>query len=178
MSRFTSALVVSPLADGKTWVLLETFGYDVGELGSGDSVEVAAGFCTDFASIPRIFWAVLPRWGKYGNAAVVHDWLYWKQRRSRRASDDIMLEAMGVLSVPVYQKYPIYWAVRAFGWIAWRRNQWDRQANLERVIPCKTLEATQESQRPGLMTRTWRPVGPSARIRRSAPATWGSCFLR
>jgi len=28
MSRFTDVLVVSPLADGKTWVILRDFGYD------------------------------------------------------------------------------------------------------------------------------------------------------
>jgi len=51
MSRFTKALIVSPLADGKTWVLIEPFAYDVGELGSGDTIEVSKGFKTDFASI-------------------------------------------------------------------------------------------------------------------------------
>ncbi len=71
MSRFTRALVVSPLADGKTWVLVEPFAYDVGELGSGDTIEVRRGFMTDFASIPRLFWIALPKWGKYGNAAVI-----------------------------------------------------------------------------------------------------------
>ncbi len=156
MSRFTDALVVSPLADGKTWVVLEPFGYDVGEEDSGDSVEVAIGFTTDFASIPRIFWIVLPTWGKYGNAAVIHDWLYWAQNRSRRAADGIMFEAMGVLAVPAWKRYPIYWAVRGLGWIAWSRNQWDRQAGLDRVIPCESLKSTQESQRPGLIKRTWR----------------------
>ena len=30
MIRFTSILVVSPLADGKTWVLMREFGYLVG----------------------------------------------------------------------------------------------------------------------------------------------------
>ena len=156
MSRFTDALVVSPLADGKTWVVLRPFGYDVGDLGSGDTVEVAVGFCTDFASIPRIFWIVLPRWGKYGNAAVIHDWLYWEQDRSRKASDDIMLEAMGVLEVSGLKKGAIYWAVRAFGWIAWNRNQWDRQAGLARVIECAEIKSTEESRRPGLIKRTWR----------------------
>ncbi len=34
MSRFTEALVVSPLADGKTWYLRDEFGYDVGREGS------------------------------------------------------------------------------------------------------------------------------------------------
>ena len=48
-----------------------------------ERIEVAEGFETDFASVPRLLWVVLPKWGKYGNAAMVHDWLYWKQDRSR-----------------------------------------------------------------------------------------------
>ena len=156
MSRFTDALIVSPLADGKTWVVLRPFGYDVGEEGSGDSVDVAIGFTTDFASVPRFFWIVLPRWGKYGNAAVIHDWLYWAQTRSRKTADEIMFEAMGVLSVPTWKRYIIYKAVRMLGWIAWKRSQWDRDAGLDRVITSAALKSTQETQRPGLFQRTWR----------------------
>lgn len=55
MNRFTGALVVSPLADGKTWVLLRPFGYEVGAEGSGNTAECRIGFMTDFASIPRPF---------------------------------------------------------------------------------------------------------------------------
>ena len=33
MSEFTKILVVSPLADGKTWFLREQFSYDVGSEG-------------------------------------------------------------------------------------------------------------------------------------------------
>ena len=89
MSRFTEALVVTPLADGNTWVIVRPFGYDVEREGSGDRIDVRVGFMTDFASIPRLFWIALPKWGKYGNAAVIHDWLYWTQRRSRPSSDRI-----------------------------------------------------------------------------------------
>ena len=156
MSRFTDALVVSPMADGNTWIVLRPFGYDVGEEGSGDTVEVEIGFTTDFASIPRMFWFVLPRWGKYGNAAVIHDWLYWVQIRSRREADDIMLEAMGVLEVPAWQKCVIFWTVRLLGGISWRRNQWDREAGFDRVISCETVKATDRAGRPGLLHRTLR----------------------
>ena len=38
MSRFTSILLVSPLADGKTWVLMRDFGYDT-ELLNRDEIE-------------------------------------------------------------------------------------------------------------------------------------------
>jgi len=123
MSRFTENLVVTPLMDGKTWVILCDFGYAVGSEDSDDVINVPISTQTDFASIPRIFWAILPRWGKYGNAAVIHDWLYKDQQLSRKQADDIFLEAMGVLCVSAWQKHTIYWAVRAFGWWAWKSAQ-------------------------------------------------------
>ena len=123
MSRFTEPLVVTPRPDGKTWILLSEFGYEVGQLGSTDVINVHVGFHTDFASIPRVFWIFLPRWGKYGNAAVIHDWLYWEQPRSRKEADDIFLEEMEVLEVPKMKRRIIYYAVRWFGWLAWSNNR-------------------------------------------------------
>jgi hypothetical protein len=158
MSQFTSILLVSPLSDGKTWVLMRDFGYDVGDVDSGDSIGVPAGFCTDFASIPRPFWMFLPKWGKYGNAAVIHDWLYWAQDRTRRAADDILFEAMQVLEVGAVKKYPIYWAVRAFGWLAWLRNQADRAANFDRVMETLPAKAREESERKGQTAQIARHV--------------------
>ena len=153
MSRFTDALVVTPLADGKTWVVLRDFGYDVGTEDSGDRINVAVGFKTDFASIPRLFWIVLPKWGRYGNAAVVHDWLYWTQERSRRAADDIFLEGMCVLGVGGLTRGTIYTAVRWFGWLAWIRNRADRAAGFERVVTDLQLKAMVASRRPGMVRR-------------------------
>jgi hypothetical protein len=133
MSRFTNILVVSPYADGKTWYLRRTFAYDVGEEGSDTTVMVPQGFTTDFASIPRIFWAVLPRWGKYGNAAVIHDYLYYQQKYKRKQADKIFLEAMAVLEVPAWQKYPIYGAVRIGGWLAWLCNKKKKAKGLKKM---------------------------------------------
>lgn len=161
MSRFTDALIVSPLADGKTWVLLSDFAYEVGSVGSGDIVETKKGFMTDFASIPRIFWSIFPKWGKYGNAAVVHDWLYWDQVRSRAKSDKIMFEAMSVLAVPAWQRHLIYWAVRSFGFIAWTRNKWERDEGYNRVISAKKIKAIKAGEvsgRPRMVTTTIKKV--------------------
>ena len=127
MSRFTEPLVVTPRPDGRTWIVLSDFGYEVGNEGSDDVINVGIGFQTDFASIPRLLWAFLPRWGKNGNAAVIHDWLYWDQRRGRRASDDIFLEGMKVLEVPKWKRNVIYYAVHWFGGFAWRSNRSRRQ---------------------------------------------------
>ena len=123
MSRFTEPLVVTPRPDGETWVVLSDFGYEIGEEGSGNEINVNIGFHTDFASIPRPLWIFLPRWGKYGNAAVIHDYLYWEQPRSRKEADKILLEGMVVLQVGYIKRYAIYWAVRFAGWWAWWRNQ-------------------------------------------------------
>ena len=62
MSRFTEILTVSPLPNGRSWVLRQPFGYDVGHKDSGETIEVPAGFTTDFASIPRFLWGILPCW--------------------------------------------------------------------------------------------------------------------
>lgn len=123
MSRFTDELLVSPLSDGRTWVICSDFGYDVGEEGSGDTIDVPVGFKTDFASVPRLLWSIMPRWGRYGNAAVIHDFLYWQQERTRAEADMIFLEAMFVLKVTRFKRFLIYYAVRLFGWIAWGRNR-------------------------------------------------------
>lgn len=87
MTQFTKILIVSPLSDGRTWYLREEFSYDISFEGSGNTVNVPAGFLTDFASVPRPLWWFIPTWGRYGNAAVIHDFCYWDQRRGRKESD-------------------------------------------------------------------------------------------
>jgi hypothetical protein len=121
MSRFTNVLIVSPLPDGKTWYLRRAFSYDVGTEGSGDAINVPIGFLTDFASVPRPLWWLLPRWGRYGNAAVVHDFGYWDQSRKRPEVDRIFLEGMMVLGVGWFTRTALYLAVRLVGWWGWWR---------------------------------------------------------
>ena len=143
MSRFTKILVVSPLADGKTWYLRDEFGYDVGREGSDNRIDVPVGFLTDFASVPRPLWWLFPRWGRYGNAAVLHDFLYCDQTRPRRAADRIFLEAMNVLGVRWLTRSTLFTAVRLFGWWRWWRKNSRRQAGQTQVAaepPTKCLD--------------------------------------
>ncbi|MGH7533296.1 MAG: DUF1353 domain-containing protein [Gemmatimonadales bacterium] len=155
MSRFTEPLLVTPLADGRTWVVMRDFGYDVGAEGSGDQISVAVGFQTDFASVPRPLWWLFPCWGKYGNAAVIHDWLYWTQTRPKPEADHIFLEAMTVLGVGTFTRYSLYYAVHWFGGLAWIQNQEDRAQGFQRVQSVTALKATDASQR----KNKWMQVG-------------------
>jgi hypothetical protein len=119
MSRFTNVLIVSPLPDGKTWYLRRALSYDVGTEESGETINVPIGFLTDFASVPRPLWWFFPRWGRYGNAAVVHDFCYWDQSRNRAEVDRIFLEGMTVLGVRWFTRTVLYAGARLGVWGMW-----------------------------------------------------------
>ncbi len=75
-SAFTGELRLTSLdADCRVWRLDEPLTYEVGALGSGLMIEVPAGFVTDGASIPPPLRGLLPPWGRYSRAAIVHDYL-------------------------------------------------------------------------------------------------------
>ncbi len=111
--------------DGKHWRLVEAFTYEVGHLGSGETINIPAGFVTDFASIPPpVSWFWPPAGADYGKAAVVHDWLYAHPgSRSRNACDDVFREAMRVLGCSAWKRGMIYSAVRVGGWRAWGKHR-------------------------------------------------------
>lgn len=109
---FHTVLVIQPDDDGKNWRLVEPFEYE----SSIGTISVPAGFKTDFASIPQAFWNILPPWGKYGKAAVVHDYLYRTPgAASKPIADAIFLEAMKALHVSWLVRYAMFVAVRCCG---------------------------------------------------------------
>jgi len=128
MSDYTSPLIVSPTEKGD-WILVQPFTYHVGAKDSGYTITVPAGFETDFASVPKIFW-FLPAWAWIHKAAILHDWLYkckelFGEPVSRAMVDLIYLEAALVDWRNHRSRWIMahsqYWAVRLFGWLAWRR---------------------------------------------------------
>ena len=114
-------------ANGKKhFELTAQLDYHVGYDGSGDVVAVPAGFQTDFASVPSIFWPILSPVGRYSKAAVVHDFLCEQCEKhhyrsdvpglkSRRDADQIFLEAMTILAVKPWKRYVMFSAVRLWG---------------------------------------------------------------
>lgn len=115
MSSFTALLIVMALPDGRLWRLMAPFAYHVRTYPSDDVITVPDGFETDFASVPRILWWLIPPTGRYGKACVVHDWLYVTKTRPRIESDAIFLEAMEVLGVPRWKRLLMWLAVRMAG---------------------------------------------------------------
>jgi hypothetical protein len=76
---------------------------------------IPAGFETDFASVPRLFWNILPPIGLYTRAAIVHDYLYQTGLVSRKEADLIFLQIMKTDEVDFFVRHLMYYAVRIFG---------------------------------------------------------------
>jgi len=103
------------------WEIYEDLTYKDDKLGI--KVTVPKGQTTDFASIPRIFWPILPPVGRYSRAAVVHDYLYRHGLFTRKDCDLIFLHAMEELNVAKWKRIVMYWAVRLFGAPAYKKCQ-------------------------------------------------------
>lgn len=104
----------------KHWVVTEPFVYYVGAKGSPVTVEIPLGYHSDGATIPACARWLLPPWGKYGQACVVHDYLceYLEVKVNgeprtitRQRADEIFLEAMIVLNVNPIKRFVMYQAV-------------------------------------------------------------------
>ena len=124
--QFITPLEVEFL-DGDRWKLISPLIY---VLENEETIYIPAGFYTDFASVPRGLWNILPPIGRYGRAAVLHDYLY--QRRliwtvegparfcTRGEADSIFRQVMGDEGINVMTRWMMYSALRTAGWAAWR----------------------------------------------------------
>ena len=99
-------------AEHKYWEIVEPLTWRVHD---GREYSVPPGFITNFASIPRAFWSVLPPWDRHMKAAVFHDYLYRKAPLPRKKIDDIFYKQMKHLGVSWWRRNVIYRAVRLFG---------------------------------------------------------------
>ena len=97
-------------------------------------IAVPVGFTTDFASVPSMFWSVVPPTGRYGLAAVVHDWLYWQQSLKRAEADQVFHDAMAELQVPGWKRFVMTKAVRWFGGSYWHGNTHAKLRGEKRVL--------------------------------------------
>ena len=109
MNHFDEKLTVTKVWDME-WMVWAPFTF----YGS-HQVTVPELTLTDFASVPRIFWAILPPDGQYAQAAVLHDYLYQTHTLTRVEADKLFLEAMECLGVALWKRQVMYWAVKLFG---------------------------------------------------------------
>lgn len=99
--------------DGRNWKVVGGFTF-IDE--DGEVYTAPDGFVTDFASVPRILWSLLPPTGDYGPAAVIHDFLVRKGVIKRSNADKVFKRALNVLKVSPWKIWVLYKGVCIGTW--------------------------------------------------------------
>jgi hypothetical protein len=130
------ATILVPFADQDYWIVFQNVGWIPDQNDGPDvtRVDVPRGFVTDLASVPSYLWALLQKTGKYGNAAIYHDWLYWDQPCSRAVADRVFDRAMHDMGVDAVTRNAIWAGVRVFGGTYWEENPKLKRAGQRRVL--------------------------------------------
>lgn len=122
------------LPNGRTVELAGEYPVRVGDY----HITVPRGFQSDFASIPRLFWAIIPPMGLHSGPAIVHDYLYTHHQYtdsktqqvtkiSRLEADMIFLQLLLYAGVSKLRASLMFYGVRWFGEKAWQRKGWDKR---------------------------------------------------
>ncbi len=106
---FTKADIAVSQITNTQWKLLEPVVYE----GRDSTFTVPRGYVTDFASVPRIFFWLLPSYGAYTKAAILHDFLCETKIVSRADADGLFRRTMRELHVPLLRRWIMWAAVRA-----------------------------------------------------------------
>lgn len=136
--------VLQAFADMDFYVVREAIYWERPRFARADlpfRIVVPNGFVTDLASVPRLFWQVLPPQGRYGPAAILHDWLYWQQATTREVADQVFLTVMEELEVPSAKRRAMWASVRVFGGLYWDMNFKEQRGGGRRVLKAVPKEA-------------------------------------
>jgi len=122
VSAFTGELTITEL-DGRRglWRLGQELPYEVGFKGSGRWIVAPAGMTTDGATT-MFFRPILPAWGAYSRAAVIHDHLCELLRAGRphpeaptfAAAARVFREAAAVGGTSFLTRWTMWAAIRAW----------------------------------------------------------------
>ena len=80
-----------------------------------DSYVIPKGFRTDLASVPKLFWSILPPIGQWMTASIIHDYLYQEKTLTRKQADKELYKYMIYYNVKIPIALLIYISVRLFG---------------------------------------------------------------
>ncbi|MGW4773745.1 DUF1353 domain-containing protein [Nocardia sp. NPDC004278] len=107
MAFVGSGPVVEEL-DAQFWRVVEPLVYH----GATAEFVIPAGFRTDFASVPRALVWLVPRYGIYTRAAILHDYLRSSNAVSVADADGIFRRCLREFRVSIPRRYMMWAAVR------------------------------------------------------------------
>ena len=131
-------LILEPISNGKA-ILLEEYVYDI----NGYLIRVPKSFITDGASVPHSLQWLYNPYGKYINAAVIHDYLYSVYNNTginRTLADKIFKHIMKETGVDGRTIRRFYNAVKYFGETSWKAKL-QNEGYKDRALVDRTKEA-------------------------------------
>ena len=131
-------LILEPISNGKA-ILLEEYVYDI----NGYLIRVPKSFITDGASVPHSLQWLYNPYGKYINAAVIHDYLYSVYNNTginRTLADKIFKHIMKETGVDSRTIRRFYMAVKCFGETSWKAKL-QNEGYKDRALVDRTKEA-------------------------------------
>lgn len=84
-------------------------------------ITIPKGYTTDFASVPQVFWGIIPPHCKAAMPSIIHDFTCEYGIYARKKCDQIFLELLRKSGVTFWQRSLMYAYVRLFGWIRYNR---------------------------------------------------------
>ena len=123
----------------KKAVLLQDYIYSI----NGYDIKVFRGFITDGASVPKSLQWLYNPYGKYINAAVIHDYLYSTYNNTginRTLADKIFNFIMKETGVDNRTRRKFYMAVKYFGETSWK-SKLQNEGYKDRAVIDRTKEA-------------------------------------
>ena len=133
-----SKLILKPLSNGKA-ILLDDYVYSI----NGYDIKVFRGFITDGASVPKSLQWLYNPYGKYINAAVIHDYLYSTYNNTginRTLADKIFNFIMKETGIDNRTRRKFYMAVKYFGETSWKAKL-QNEGYKDRAVIDRTKEA-------------------------------------
>ena len=151
MSSFTEGVFLRFDKNSDIAHITQSFFYHIDAKDSPTYIFVDAGFPTDGNSRPWVFGWLIPQYGRFTKAAVVHDSLYARPyvyrmdeggfKVTRKSADQIFHQALIVLGCSKWRAWLIYRALRVFGGFAWHKHRKsDKGAITARITKPQTPE--------------------------------------
>jgi len=132
MSSFTKPFKVIvhnvPLKD-KPFEINERFEF-YSEENNGYTIYIPKGYRTDFATVPRFLWSLVPPVGRWSKATIVHDWLIDNPTEHNLGINQIntvLNESMKELDVRwryrqlIFRSVDTYWRLRSLIGFKWNK---------------------------------------------------------
>jgi hypothetical protein len=116
VGKIKVAIFWNPIKNKTQFCLLEDYKF---YYGSFDVITIEAGYVTDFASVPKWLWSLLPPIGKHNEAALVHDYLYDNKIGKRKDADWFFYWTMEEDGVSFFTRWAMFLGVRLFAKSWW-----------------------------------------------------------